>query len=142
MITRSSTSADYIRRARIDAALEAMADTASDAFIALLIAGHLLATRPPYHLSIHHDTRPLSARERKHKLRDEPTLCPLPFDWKYKNTVGITARDPKRAATWIMHALLLGYAVSRRRRPRGWAFNKGTIEQWRRFHAERAADGK
>jgi hypothetical protein len=93
-------------------------------------------------LSIFHDTKPLSAWERKHKLRDEPKRCPLPFDWKHKNSVGITTRDRKRAVQWIMSALLLGYAVFPRRSPRGWGSSKGTIEEWRQFHAERAAHGK
>jgi hypothetical protein len=41
------------------------------------------------------------------------TPCPLPYDYRDKNGVGIRTRDARRARDWIARALLLGYAVFR-----------------------------
>jgi hypothetical protein len=38
-------------------------------------------------------------------------ICPLPFDWKRKGSVGINAKDREVARDWCMKALLLGYSV-------------------------------
>jgi hypothetical protein len=43
------------------------------------------------------------------------TPCPLPYDYRDKNAVGIRTRDARRARDWIVRALLLGYTVLRDR---------------------------
>ena len=76
----------------------------SDEAIAQIVAEYLLtAQRPPYRFSIFHDVRP----------RTQRGPCPLPFDWRHKNTVGITTRDREHARQWTIDAMLAGYGVFR-----------------------------
>jgi len=77
-------------------------------------------------LSIHHD---VSARS-----LDPP--CPVEYDWHDKNTVGIITTDEARAKDWAIRAMLLGYAVFYKFRPRkgGGGGSQGSIQDWRNRH--------
>lgn len=55
-----------------------------------------------------------------------------PYDWKYKNTVGIKTDDPDRACAWITAALLAGYSVFAHSRPSSTTGNScGSIKSIR-----------
>jgi hypothetical protein len=65
---------------------EALKHSDSDEMIAEVCADYLLASgRRRFNLGIMHDMR----------KRSTQGPCPLPFDWRYKNTVGIITRDYK-----------------------------------------------
>ena len=116
-------------------ALDAMTSDASDMEIAQAVADYLLANRPPHHLSIFHDVRPSAekqiARVRKHFPNYQPSQphgpCPLHYDWRRKNTVGISTRDESMARQWIIDAMLLGYAVYRHILKNSWGAGQGSI---------------
>ena len=96
-------------------ALEALTSDATDMEIAQAVAEHLLANRPPHHLSIFHDVRPSTPKRVARIRKDFPNYqgeqhgpCPLHYDWSYKNSVGISTRDKSVARQWIIDAMLLG----------------------------------
>jgi hypothetical protein len=107
--------------------MDAINADASDEVIAATVADCLLWEKPPYYLLILHDARPSAPREierwRKIVPNYEPPYpigpCPLPYDWKYKNCVGIDTRDRNRAHRWIIDAMIAGYGVTRGYSPRG-----------------------
>jgi len=112
---------DYLdRRDAIDP------DRDSDEVIAAIIADCLLWSKPPYYLSILHDVRVRRDRSEERMRRITPYIppypigpCSLPYDWKYKNTVGIDTRDRVRARQWIIDAMLAGYGVCHIYSPKG-----------------------
>lgn len=103
---------------RADDAVANVDPGASDELIAGLIADALVlgpGHRSSYfHLSIIHDERGAGP-------------CPLPYDWRRKNTLRISTRDPDRAKQWIIAATLAGYCVLRHWTRNGWGYGKGTL---------------
>lgn len=104
-------------------ALEAIdPDKATDVDIIEVAAEYLLATwRPPYRLFIAHDVRPSAPRQlarirkRWPNYQPHPPIgpCPLPYDWRRKELVGIRTNDEASARRWIAKAMRLSYAVGR-----------------------------
>jgi hypothetical protein len=76
-------------------------------------------------LSIFHDVR----------KRSNEGPCPLPFDWSYKNVVGIETDDEELARLWAREALLKGYSVFYGTRRGGGV--GGSINHWRRLTSRR-----
>jgi hypothetical protein len=79
--------------------------TETDLVIAEAITDYLIAAallqHPTIRLAIIFDAR----------KRSKEGPCPLPFDWRRKNTVGIKTSDREVARDWCMKALLLGYSA-------------------------------
>jgi hypothetical protein len=127
------------RHAREIAADEAMASIdwdASDLIIAGIVADYLVAQLPSsriYHLGVGHNASALCNLERigkfnPHYQPNEPVgPCALPYDWTYKNVVGISTRDRERARRWIIEAQLAGYGVFRRWGRQDGGFGCGSI---------------
>lgn len=57
---------------------------------------------------------------------------PVPYDWRHKNTIGITTKDRERARRWIIDAMLTGYGVVRLSSRHGAGGGNGSIEQIRK----------
>lgn len=129
------------RHAREIAADEAMASVdpdASDETIAAIVADYLVAqmsSRRAYHLGVGHDVRPSALRNVERIWKFNPHYqpcepvgpCSLPYDWTYKNVVGISTRDRERARRWIIEAQLAGYGVFRRWGRMGGGFGRGSL---------------
>jgi hypothetical protein len=99
-----------------------------------LIAAALLQ-RPTIRLAIFHD-----ARKRGNEYSEHKGPCPLPYDWKFKNAVGIKTKDREVARDWCMKALLLGYAVFQCWLPTGCGGGgMGTVAEHRKRLRERRA---
>jgi hypothetical protein len=89
------------------ASVDALTADAADHDIANVLADILMsAAFMPYRLGIDHDVS-----------RERGTLksgaCLLQYDWRRKDTIGITAFNPGYARRWIMDALMFGYQVWR-----------------------------
>ena len=134
MSNKPSWSEIHRRANAAEDALEALAADTSDLEIAQAVADYLLAARPPHHLSIVHDVRPSTpkrvARARKHfpDYQGQPYgPCPPHYDWRHKNTAGISTRDESVARQWIIDAMLLGYGVYRRFTKKSGEGGQGSI---------------
>lgn len=120
----------HLARKEADDALAKVDPGASDELIAGLIAdalvlgpGHRITY---YHLSIIHDERGAGP-------------CPLPYDWRRKNTLRISTRDPDRAKQWIVAATLAGYCVFRHWTRNSFGYGKGTLASVRERQAAYSA---
>lgn len=88
---------------KAQAQLLAITPKVPDYTVALMIADVMTESeREPYCFSINHSVGP---PDRK--------ACPLPYDWAYKKTVGITKKSRAEAEKWLVHALMKGYTVER-----------------------------
>ena len=103
---------DYRSRRENDAynALTDLPPTATDLEIAIALSKHKIATAQERYVTDHgklmifHDVRKLR--------RNQDGPCPLPYDYRDKNTVGIKiGNDEARALDWCVKALFAGYAV-------------------------------
>ena len=122
-------------------AMDAMDPDASDEIIAGLVADYLVTQLPnsrTCHLSVLHDMRPSALRNleriRKYNPDYDPGPVgpfPLPYDWTYKNVVGVSTRDRDRARQWAIDAMLAGYSVFRSFGRHGSAGGRGTLAQIR-----------
>ena len=133
-----------------DAADDAMASVdpdASDETIAGIVADYLLTTLllpRGCHLSVIHDVRPRELAKLVRMRQRNPDCywpdhvgpCPLPYDWSYKNTVGISTRDRDRARRWIIDATLAGYCVFRNSRRGGCGGGQGSLADIRKRRRE------
>lgn len=120
MSSKTSWSEIHRRANAAEDVLEAMTADADNMEIARAVADYLLVKRPPHHLSIFHDVRPSTPKRIARIRKDFPNYqgqphgpCPLHYDWRHKNTVGISTRDESVARQWIIDAMLLGYGVFR-----------------------------
>jgi hypothetical protein len=61
----------------------------------------------------------------------------LTYDWKIKNSVGVSAHDREHARHWIIDAMLAGYCVFRGWNKRGGGgYGQGSIADIRRRRLE------
>lgn len=142
---RTMLMSELCRRANVaEDVLEAMTPDATDMEIARAVADYLLANRPPHHLSIFHDVCPSTPKRIARIRKDFPNYqgqphgpCPLHYDWRHKNTVGISTRDEPIARQWIIDAMLLGYGVYRHISKNSWGGGQGSIASIRSRHNQR-----
>jgi hypothetical protein len=132
---------------RADRAFEVLNPDTDDATIAAAVAECLTAKHGPYYFAISHDVRPSTPRKIAKRQKLMPNYvhaqrfgpCPLRYDWRYKNTVGIKERDRETAKRWVIGAMLSGYAVFSKWSIAGpgIAFSKGTLADIRKRARER-----
>lgn len=67
-----------------------------------LIAQLLDVRGPPFRLSINHNVGP-----------PHNQACPLPYDWRHGQKVGVTTNYRDAARNWISGALVYGYHIER-----------------------------
>ena len=126
---------------REDAAFQRMdrlSVDASDLEIAEAMAEYYLTAYPD--TKAHYKGRISLSKLHDVRLRSTAPPCPIEYDWRRKNTVGITTTDEGRARDWAIRAMLLGYAVfccwGSRGNRWGFAGSQGSIEAWRKHERE------
>lgn len=84
-------------------ALLDITDATPDRKVAMMLAAKAVEReRLPYCFSINHDVRPP-------KLKP----CPVEYDWRCKDSVGIQTNSKSLAESWLVKALMLGYKIER-----------------------------
>jgi hypothetical protein len=128
----------YKTKQELEDAMDQIDPDASDEIIAGVVADYLMS-RGARHFSIFQDVRRTAARRYKRFGFRPPSNVgpsPLPYDWAYKNIVGISARDRLRARQWIIDATLLGYEVFYSLTRQGAGFGQGSLAKIRKRRRE------
>jgi hypothetical protein len=114
-------------------ALTSIDPDASDNVIAGVVADYLLST--PYHKGRRQSAFYLSIIFYGPNDNKWRTLI---YDWKFKNSVGISTNDRQRAWHWIVDAMLAGYCVFRnwRKNGIGGGYGQGSIAAIRKRRLE------
>jgi hypothetical protein len=128
----------FDERKRAETKLFETQPSASDQTFAEVMADYLVAASLCYsrvcRLGINHNISKPGTIYAPSVHRDERSgPCPLSYNWRYKNLVGISTPDAEHARAWAIEALLLGYSVFRPNRgSRGAGSGMGTIAEFRK----------
>jgi len=121
-LKREDVAIERMDRLSVDASDLEIAEAFAEYYLAVLPYAKAKA-RGRVSLSIFHDVG----------VRSTDPPCPIEYDWRHKNTVGITTADEARAMDWAVRAMMLGYGVFRHwgSRYKGGGGGQGSIKWWR-----------